>query len=75
MKKNGDSISSWNYLLKPNIKWRDLSKDVAKIAAINNYKIIRIFKSNGIEILEDDIELIKNGEDLYISKGLFHNIC
>jgi hypothetical protein len=47
-----------DFVIKPNIKWKDLIEDIASRLNIKNFRVIRIFNSKGMEILEEDIELV-----------------
>lgn len=52
-----------------NYKFSNLSKDIEDKLNLNNIKKFRLFTNQGVEIFEDDMDFIKEGSALYVSKG------
>ena len=51
------------------LSFDELCHNIKKELNLSKVKHFRLFKSNGIEIFDDDIKYIKNKEEIYVSKG------
>lgn len=40
---------------------------------MKHFKQLRLFNQEGVEIYEDDLEYMKNGVTLYVSRGIFRS--
>jgi len=69
--KNGDPSSMISCVLKDHISFEDLSDII--YGSLNCIKTedshIRVFKMGGVEIFDEDVQYIKDGDILYVSFG------
>ena len=56
--------------LSKNVKFYDIALYLeGRFPSFKNIKNLRIFNAHGVELMEDDFEFVKNGVQLYVSKG------
>ena len=66
--RNGDPTNSFDFKITSTTKFNDIKK-FANDRFNSKYEFIRLFNAEGVEIMEDDLEFIKNNSVLFISKG------
>ena len=69
MKITGENRQSAKIKMKSNINFKELSEEIIKKLKFKNVQTFRLFDSNGIEMFNDDLELIKSAVTLYASEG------
>ena len=69
---NGDSTSFVLIKISKNASFREMSKCIEERLDWKNQKTIRLFSTQGVEIFQDDLDFLKSGATLYVSKGLFY---
>ena len=67
--KNSDTSQSAEITIKLRIPFSEFCDKVAHRLNYDNPKALRFFKNSGIELFEEDIGFIKNGDTIIVSKG------
>lgn len=66
---NGDSSTYIFVKISKNTSFKELAKIIQERLEWYNVKHLRIFQQQGVEIFNDDIDFLKSGATLYVSKG------
>lgn len=69
--KNGDPSMTAICLIKEHINFEELAQTICHCIHINQTEVknIRVFKTGGVEVFNEDVQYIKNNEILYVSLG------
>jgi len=67
--KNGDQSVAAEIKLRRNQKMSDIQREIEHKLHLKAAKQLRFFNQEGLEIFEDDLEYMKDGEVLFVSKG------
>ena len=67
--RNGSPSKFLSVKIKKKLKYEELCEDIGKALDFKQKQNIRIFKSGAVEVLENEIMYIRDGDLLYISKG------
>ena len=67
---NGDSSSFVFIRMSKNANFKEITKYIEEKLDWRA-KTIRLFSPQGVEIFQDDLDFLKNGATLYVSKGIF----
>lgn len=67
--RNGNSAQNVTIKLNPNVKFNDIIRTLEDKMDFKNFKRMRLFTEKGVEIYQDDLEFLKDGTQLYVSKG------
>lgn len=76
MRLNGSSTKNWEEVkvkLSEGLTLSDLLKTACKkFGHKENYKIAKLYNKNGLQLLKDDIELLSDGDVVYLAmKGIY----
>lgn len=66
---NGDSSTYIFVKISKNTSFKELAKIIQERLEWHDIKHFRIFQQQGVEIFNDDIDFLKSGATLYVSKG------
>ena len=74
MFRNGDHTIKTDLALKPSITFQQLKADILRKLGLKDTGMFRLFTSEGLELYDDYIPLIKDNESLFVSLGLINVI-
>eukprot|EP01016_Furgasonia_blochmanni_P053259 TRINITY_DN857_c0_g1_i1.p1 TRINITY_DN857_c0_g1~~TRINITY_DN857_c0_g1_i1.p1 ORF type:complete len:491 (+),score=135.95 TRINITY_DN857_c0_g1_i1:185-1657(+) len=66
---NGDSSMSTVLTVRHGMRFDELKRNLVDRLQLQGLKKLRLFNTEGMEILEDDLEIIKGNDVLFFSKG------
>jgi serine/threonine protein kinase len=69
--RNGDLSFATTLRIKSNLKIKDLARDIEDKLGITAPKDFRFFNQEGLELFPEDLQYLKNGATIFISKGIF----
>lgn len=76
---NGDSSSFIFIKISKNASFKEISTSIEEKLDWRGVKKIRLFSFQGVEIFTDDIDFLKSGATIYVSKGftlfIFNDQC
>lgn len=68
---NGDSSTFVKIKLSKNANFKEIAQNIEDKLDWKGLKKIRLFSPQGVEIFQDDLDFLKSGTTLYVSRGKF----